>query len=67
MHTMAAIALPTAADGGGRLGGSAVLSLNGAVLHARVIEPQGTPGFPPYKSFLHTRLMSAPWRHRCGV
>ena len=41
MHTMAAIQLPKAARGG-----SAVLSLNGAQLHATVLEPAGAvPGF----------------------
>jgi hypothetical protein len=40
MHTMATIQLSTA-HGGGGVGRSAVLSLGGAALHARVIEPQG--------------------------
>jgi hypothetical protein len=40
MHTMATIQLSTA-HGGGGVGRSAVLSLGGAGLHARVIEPQG--------------------------
>ena len=38
MHTMASIKLAAAGGGGG---GSAVLSLGGAVLHARVLEPRG--------------------------
>lgn len=40
MHTMAAIQLSTAGDDD-EIGPAAVLSLGGAVLHARVIEPHG--------------------------